>query len=232
MVTETKIKVGGVWEPITAPQVKVGGVWKTVNSIMVRVAGVWEEVLQSVFLPTILGDSNPVIADVVVEADGSSTEVGPASADADTHLWVIASGGEIYLRVAGEWGGDTGFAEWFNPAHVSQGAPDTNRVPGTDVFLLGDRTGVTVNIYTLTLFTEPGLTWNKIGTFTDDDKSTFFALTNDVQYGYQYSANADDPGNDTVGGISAVQFTFRKAGLEDYTIIMSMACSADATDDS
>ena len=186
------------------------------------------------FSPTILGDSLGLDTDWVVEAEADDESFPNASASADTDIWIVAEGGEIYIRVAANANGLQTDTAWYDPDAVDQGAPDTNRIPGTDVFSLGEYTGVTVNIYTVRAPTPDGLTHTKIGTFTDDDKLTFFALTDDVDYGWSYDAEANDPPGagevDNVIDYAIHQFTFRKAGYNDYTISMSQQVAASATE--
>ena len=184
------------------------------------------------FNPTILGDSwGTAHVDLVVDADADDTQKGPANSDSETHLWLVASASDIEIRVAADWNGSTGSTGWYNPAGVDQGAPDVDRVPGTTVFQLGVRDGVTVNLYTAydDTPTEAGLTKTKLGTFTDDDQVTYFNPTNATDYGYRLDASADDPGNTNVFGTLAIQFTFKKTGYDPYTITMEMEASASAS---
>lgn len=179
------------------------------------------------FNPTILGDSWGVKGDNVVYAYSEELE---GTNTARTELWLISSGSDIELRVSGFWNGDPLYseAEWYNPDHVSQGAPDTDRTPGTTVFQLGDRSGVTVNLYTVPGGDSGGtqnLDWDKIGSFTDDDKSTFFNPTDSTDYGYRLTALATATYPDPAGA-EALQITFRKAGYNDFTI--TMECNSDA----
>ncbi len=196
--------------------------------------GFWSEGGGTPFTPTILGDSGVLVGEVVVEslAESSDPDPQPSGADADTWIWVVFEGGDIEIRVAADFNGNlVEDSAWYNPSHVDQGAPDTNLVPGTTVFQLGETTGVTVNIFSFRANTPDGLSETKVGTFTDDDKSTFFAPSASVDYGWNYEARAVDPPgageNNSVTDWAVRQFTFRKAGFEDYTI--SFGQEVDAT---
>jgi hypothetical protein len=231
-----QIKKVGIWRDIGTIQTRVGGVWKDVNTVETKVDGVWETVWPTGFPVTVLGDSIGVQStDYCVSVVAEDEQEGNSNADADTDIWVESTSNNVSIRVAGAGNGNFGIdRDWYNPAHVSQGVPDTDRTPGTTVFLLGQREGVTVNIYTIRANEPDGLNSIKIGSFTDDDKSTFFAPTDGVQYGYAYNADADDPPGvgetDWAFDYSVRQFTFRKDGFDDYTITMGTYVEAAALD--
>ena len=42
MVSETKIRVGGIWKTLGDPEVKVGGAWKVISTIEIKVGGAWK----------------------------------------------------------------------------------------------------------------------------------------------------------------------------------------------
>ena len=231
---------GGTLREITGIFINDAGTLRDIQEVWVNDAGTLRQVFSSVadFAPTVLGDSIGVQAtDFVVGSLGDDEEAGNSSASADTDLWIVATGGNIHIKVSGTASGNSAAdVDWFNPAHATQGAPDTNRVPGTTVFSLGEITGVTVNIFTIRANVPDGLTSVKIGTFTDDNKSTFFTPVADTDYGYAYNADADDPPSagevDAVTDYSVRQFTFRKAGFNDYTITMGTNVDAGALDSS
>lgn len=184
------------------------------------------------FTPTLYGDAYSRASSSVVSADGEETNKGPANADADTTIWLITSAGEMELRVQADWGGDTGDGTWWDELGVDQGAPDNNRIPGTLIFELGDRTGVTVNIFTTFQNLDSSAVLTKIGTFTDDDGITFFNPTNATDYGWDLDASASDPGDTTVDATQRTRFTFRKAGFNDYVIEFQQEAHATASDES
>jgi hypothetical protein len=109
---------------------------------------------------------------------------------------------------------------------VSEGTPGTDE----NIFLLGERPD-TVNIYTAALTdSEPDVDQVAIGSFTDDDKITFFNPTNGVNYGYELQVAAVDPGDKNQLGRMTLKFTFRKAGFIDLSVLFRSRGIAEADD--
>lgn len=182
------------------------------------------------FSPTIEGDYlERVGGAAVVEAFSEELLGGNTST---TTIWVDATASDIEIRCQGlANGSDPASSQtWYDETGVDQGDPDTNRTPGTRIFFLGEKTGVTVNIYTssvtLTPSGDPGASRTKLGTFTDDDKTSFFTPVTATEYGYELKCRATS-GTQSASGGQNLQFTFRKAGYTDYTITFQSEGSAD-----
>ena len=161
------------------------------------------------YLGQVAGDGDVIIA----EAEDS--QLGAASASADSQIWVETDASQTYVRVDGQASPETTL-EWYDDNGSSQGDPGTDR----NVLTLGQRVD-SVNIFTknnTTISGSPNLA--AIGTYTNDDKSTFFNPTNGVNYGLdmQTSASAGGPGSESEEGSFIIQITFRKAGFSDLTV--------------
>ena len=180
----------------------------------------------SEFAPTILG--RIAATGVVSDMTAYDLEIEPsqASADADTGLWVLRTGGDVYIRVGGN-ASPPDEENWYNEAGVDQGNPGTQTSGGTVIFQLNEDVD-SVNIYAAALdtiiFNSPA--FFKIGTYTDDDKSTFFLPTNDVKYGRQ--CTCESQGSDNNIGDHTIQVTFRKTGKDDLTVSFRSRTSAEA----
>ena len=179
------------------------------------------------FTPTYLARQSAT-STPTVEAVGESYRPSPTSGLAETWLWIETTASETYVRLDANASGNLiSTEEWWNPSDVSQGAPGVDE----DALTLGARVD-SVNIYTANytqVVSGADMIMVKQGTFTDDDKITFFNPTNGVNYGWKLEASASDPGGDrTLIGYANIQFTFRKAGFADLTVTYCMATSADA----
>lgn len=157
---------------------------------------------------------------------------GIANVDARAYVWLVKTATTCQIRLS-EYHTDSGLGiNWYDTTGTGQGDPgnysstyavafDLNAIPDT------------VNIYTSNSTTVLGTpSFPQIGSWTDDNKSTFFNPTQDVKYGRYVSCNAQaGPGfdNDTEQGYSTLQFTFRKAGYTDYTISFKYEARAYAT---
>lgn len=238
------VKTGSSWQLVDTPYVKVGGSWQPCTNVYVKTGGSWQEVWAatgggSSFSPTILGKTFTTTPDYVTQSIQEDEDPVSSQCYSRAQIWVIDTGSDIEIRVASAGNGNqTDDDLWYNTSDVSQGAPDTDRVPGTKVFGLGERTGVTVNIYTVSAdgvipTLQDGWTRTKLGTFTDDNKSTFTTLSTSTDYGYLYRIDADDPaGTGEVSGDfgeHVVQFTFRKTGYTDYTVTFEQYVDATAS---
>jgi hypothetical protein len=177
------------------------------------------------FAPTVIGQQE---ADgIVCHAEADDSNFGPSSASADTSVWLETTASDCFIRVDG-FANASSIADvnWFSPVDVDEGTPGTDE----DVFVLNQRPD-SVNIFTFSLDdSQPDTVHVKIGTFTDDDKSTFFNPTNAVNYGYELQINASDPGDGNQDGSQTIQFTFRKAGLNDLTVLYRTTGNAQADD--
>jgi hypothetical protein len=181
----------------------------------------------------ILGRPYVTTGDEVLESTGVDVELGTSTAEAHSEVYLWATATDVEIRIEGSAGGsNTEECEWFDENGVSQGT--TSPLSATTIFKYGSRTGVTVNIYTSNSgLPSDGCSRVKRGTFTDDDKSTFFNPTNSTKYGYQLDCEARDPPNGSPqsgGTIMQIQFTFKKAGASDYTITFSVQVAASAND--
>lgn len=156
---------------------------------------------------------------------------GIASVDSRAYVWVVKTATTCQIRLS-EYHTDSATPNWYDTTGTPQGDPgnysgtyavafDLNAIPDT------------INIYTsnsTTLFGTPS--FPAIGSWTDDNKSTFFNPTQDVLYGRYVDCNAvAGPGFDvdTEQGHTTLQFTFRKAGYTDYTISFKVQARAYAT---
>lgn len=186
------------------------------------------------FSPTILGREWLGTGDEVIKATGVDVEFGTSTADGITELHIWNTGSDIEIRIEGSASGSSQeTVEWWDDQEVNQGTPG---VP-EPVFQLGEVTGVTVNIYTVddgVPGANGGLSRQKLGTFTDDDKTTFFSPTASTKYGYELTCECRDPPLNpppqSDGDTAILQFTFRKAGYADYTISFGNQSVASANE--
>lgn len=182
----------------------------------------------------ILGRPYITTGDEVLESTGVDVELGTSTAEAHSEVYIWATATDVEIRITGSAGGSTTEeCEWFDENGVSQGT--TSPLSATTIFKYGSRTGVTVNIYTSNSgLPSDGCSRAKRGTFTDDDKTTFFNPTNSTKYGYELDCEARDPPFDpppqSGGTIMQIQFTFKKSGASDYTITFSVQVAASAND--
>lgn len=168
------------------------------------------------FAPTIYGRVHA--NGLVLNSYDYAFDFDPAfiAADTDAALWLIMTSTNCYIRCGGGAAADL----WYNTAGVSQGNPGAYTGTGADIFELGEQPD-SVNIYNAnnnTISNAP--VFSAVGTYTSDDKSTFFAPTQDVKYGRRVIAalSLDFPDVVVETGEITQQFTFRKAGYDDYTI--------------
>lgn len=177
------------------------------------------------FNPTV--DGREAAVNHVLEVYGEDYVFGGNStADASGRIYIWATASDIVIKVGGNASGNvsTDVLWWDNdsPSNSATAADYSPASGGTTIFSLGERTGVTVNIYTsneTTGFGSP--TFPEMGTWTDDDKSTFFNPTNSTAYGGGVDCDASasmGAGPDSHQGFRTLQFTFRKTGYSDYTI--------------
>jgi hypothetical protein len=174
------------------------------------------------FAPEIIGREYFSFGDRVVRATGVDADEPTSTAEAHAELVIWNTGSDIEVRISGNGGGGTTEeVEWWDDLGVSQGT-SSPALSATTVFKLNEVTGVTVNIYTVEDGLTTGMSRVKRGTFTDDDKTTFFSPTASTEYGYQLDAEATDPPGlgETADAADTMvlQFTFRKTGYADYTI--------------
>lgn len=174
------------------------------------------------FSPTLTGKTFTITPDIVVsnwqESEDSSPAPGTSSAWGRNEIWVIDNGTDIEIRVAGDGNGNgINVITWYDTSDIAQSAPpDDNRVPGTTIFELNERSGVTVKIRVVSQPATSGMTYTKIGSYTDN---SFFSLTQDVDYGWQMEADAEDPtGPSNVLEQQVIEFTFAKSGYNNYTV--------------
>lgn len=187
-------------------------------------------VASSNFSPTIYGRiyANGIVA-YALDID-FQFDPGPASAANHSAVWVIQTATSCFIRV-GRWVNSAG-TTWYNTTGASQGDPGAYTGVGTTVFDLGEQCD-SVNIYnsgdTQTLGTSTFS--NPFGTsYTSDDKTTFFAPTQDSKYGRRVASSAFQSGfgSDIEDGKTRLQVTFRKSGYPDYTIEFEVRARAQA----
>lgn len=157
-----------------------------------------------------------------------------ASATADVGIWLIATADNCYVRCGVQGSGDFGIEQWYNTSGTGQGDPGTIGSTGATVFELG-AVPDTVNIYNAndnTIAGAPSFT-NVSGTYTSDDKSTFFSPTTSTKYGRRCNTSAFQSGfgTDTETGEVTIQFTFRKSGETDYTVTFRGRATSEASVD-
>lgn len=182
---------------------------------------------------TILGDVSfasttygQVSADgFVMLAHGYEFNLGSPgiTVDTDAGIWVIDTATSCYIRCANNANGDTQNENWYNTGGTPQGDPGAYPGTGTNIFDLGENPD-SINIYTVSENTTDGTPiFNDVGTWTDDDKSTFFAPTQDVKYGKDVNCvdTSGPPPATGERGNFVMQVTFRKAGKTDLTITFS-----------
>jgi len=174
--------------------------------------------------------------DVVYSANSDFVIDDISEPTANAAMWLIKTSTDCFIRVGTDVGGDIGTTTetWYNTGGTSQGDPGTRTGTGTTVFQLGQLPD-TVNIYNVNENTTAGSpSWaNTPGgtSYTSDDKSTFFAPTTDAKYGRNIFCDALVTGGfdiDIVEGNFDIQFTFRKAGISDYTITFQGHARAQA----
>lgn len=192
----------------------------------------------TVFNPTILGRTSATSpsSNYVVYMASSDFELAPGTAVATgtSAVWLIKTSTDCFIRVGGNTS-PAGTEQWYNTGGTQQGDPGLQTGTGTNVFQL-NQVPDTVNIYNK-------LDNNTLGTcsftntsggtsYTSDDKSTFFNPTQDAKYGRMVVAAASCTGgfcNDVDDGYTQVQFTFRKSGLDDYTVTFTARGRGNAT---
>jgi len=180
-----------------------------------------------IFNPT--DETGHKTGNTVLEASASDYETSPSSATADGSIWVETDASNAYIRVDGNASGNvTATVLWYNASHVSQGTPGVDQ----DVFILGQRPD-SINIYTSASdVADNGISLAAIGTYTNDDKTTFFSPTNAVNYGLKMDATSSAaPGVDFDNGSFTIQITFRKTGYTDLTVAYDVTVDTDAEGD-
>lgn len=185
--------------------------------------------------PTVLGQTTSQGSGVLAFAQASESIYPPpggAGASADIAIWVITDANNCYIRVAADTnGGSFEDSGWYAPTNVDQGQLTAIAGAGTTVFTLGLRPD-SINIYTVAqTINGDGVSLGAIGSYTNDNKVSFFSPTNSVKYGLQMdcSSQTDPPsGTDFDIGDFTVQITFRKAGYHDYTITYKLETDTDA----
>lgn len=183
------------------------------------------------FSPTYYAAQASLTWAVLSEGEHYAYQSG-AGVDVDCQLWVETTTTETYVRLAGSATGNViANVDWFNTVGVNQGTPGVDE----NAMALGTRVD-TVNIYTKSSTltgssTTPVL--NAIGTYTNDDKTTFFNPTNGVNYGLDVIADVNASGStEWEDGKVTMQVTFRKSGFNDLTVDFSMYARGDAESDS
>ena len=164
--------------------------------------------------------------------DFSTPTPGPDQ-DAWAGVWLIETGGVMYVR-CGVTAQD--IEKWYNTVGADQGDPGTYSGTGTSILSLGVVPD-SVNIYTQDTEVHQGsgggstgMTFVDYGVFTDDDKSTFFDPADATKYGkYAYAHNESSQLVNATEGYTVVQFTFRKAGLDDLTYTFRAYARAEAS---
>lgn len=170
----------------------------------------------------------------VVYANDIDFEISPGSASAsDTAaMWVIQTATDCFIRVGRATAGDGD--NWYNTGGTGQGDPGAWTGTGTTIFQLNEQCD-TVNIYNSNDNSINGTpTFSVVGTsYTSDDKTTFFAPTQDTKYGRRVICSAFQSGfgSDQETGECTMQFTFRKSGYDDYTITFRSRANATASVD-
>lgn len=186
----------------------------------------------SSFSPTIYGRQAAV--NYVVYAFGDTETIDfPAGAGSGCDIVLYATASDIELRVSAAATGNVAVdEEWYD----TSGTPGDAGSGYVTIFKLNERTDVTVNIYTSnqTVGFGDGVTFSDQGTWTDDDKSTFFNPTNATNYGSTVDCDSSQtvPGSDADQGYFTLQFTFRKTGYNDYTISFQAFAQSQCTYDS
>lgn len=183
------------------------------------------------FEPTIFGriDANGY----VVYASDTDFALSPGTASAldSAGLWVIQTATDCFIRVGRATNGDGD--QWYDTGGTGQGDPGIYTGTGATVFQLNEQCD-TVNIYNKQDTSTTGTPdFYAMGSYTSDDKGTFFAPTQDTKYGRRVEAVAFQSGLgvDTEDGQTTIQVTFRKAGLDDYTITFRGRARAQASVD-
>lgn len=184
----------------------------------------------STFAPTVSGRLGlGTTATRVVEGSADDYVLGGgSSADGSCAIWVLRTGGDVYIRVGCRGAGNgTPVEQWYNQAGAGQGDPGEESTAGTTIFQLNEDVD-TVNIYASAFdsTTTGSPNFAAIGTFTDDQKTTFFLPTADVKYGR--SLDCDGGGGTGLNeALISIEVTFRKAGLDDYTVKFTGFAFAD-----
>jgi len=234
MVVETKVNIAGSFKTVSQPEVNVSGLgWRDCIEIESHNGSGWQTVWEAAaagFSPTVSGRISS--AGPVVTGDGEDFEFGgTAHADGRHGIWVLRTGGDVYIRVGCRGDGNvTAIEDWYNVGGTPQGDPGEITSAGTTVFQLNEDVD-SINIYAAAL--DNSITgspsFSAMGSFTDNDKSTFFLPTADVKYGR--SCNCDSNGNQLRIGEATVQVTFRKAGLDDLTVTFQGESHCEAESD-
>lgn len=182
----------------------------------------------TVFTPTYYARQGINVGDRCVDSNGEDSDFGQSEADAATYLWVEVSASDTFIRLNGVVTGNGATSvNWFDTSDTNQGTPGVDE----NCIQLNERVD-SMNIFTVFATTGPGITHVQDNeTFTDDDKSTFFTLTNDLKYSWRFLCQADDPGTGPiVAGAHVIQFTFRKAEFNDLTVTFRGDAYAEAED--
>jgi len=190
-------------------------------SMMAGAAGVStaQDYINPEFSPTTYGQ---------VAADGdvcyvAASDIGIGTTvtnDAEVYLWVVMTATGCEVRVS-ELHEDFGFASWYDTGGSAQGDPGAYPTTYATIYDLGEQPD-SINIYTVSTTNTTGTpSFTAIGTYTDDNQTTFFAPTQDVKYGkYVRAATSAGPGFDVdiEQGEFRMKFTFRKAGASDVEV--------------
>jgi hypothetical protein len=143
------------------------------------------------------------------------------SNDAEAYLWVEMTADNCYIRVSELHEDSATINNWYNTAGVGQGDPGAYPTTSTIVYTLGEQPD-SINIYTVSTTTTTGApSFTAIGSYTDDNQTTFFSPVLSTKYGkYVRSATVAGPGFDVdvEQGEFRMKFTFRKAGYDDVEV--------------
>jgi len=228
------VKVGGTWREVDPPSTKVSGSWQEIQEGWVKVSGTWQQFYAGVSDFTTITDGQEAADGEVVQSSASGNgSLGPqaASASALSGIWVetTSTTGYVVVGTSASASPSPSLTEnWYDDTGAAQGDPGgIGAGSGTVVYTLLERPD-SVNIYTVS---STG-TQTKLGTFTDDNQSTFTTLSDGTAYGYYNDCNASvaaGGGSDFDSADFEIQITFRKAGYNDVTISFKGSASASAT---
>lgn len=137
------------------------------------------------------------------------------------HIWVEMTATNCFIRVAETHEDSASVNQWYDTTGANQGNQGTYLSASSDLYELGEQPD-SINIYTVSTTNTAGApTFSAIGSYTDDNQTTFFAPTQDVKYGkYVNSETIAGPGfdSDLEQGEVRMKFTFRKAGYDDVEV--------------
>lgn len=185
----------------------IGHASSTVNAAVLKI---------SAFQPTIQGrvSANGNVA-YGNDYEFNLSAPGP-NASCDTGIWVIQTATNCYVRCGINDSPNT-TNQWYNTGGVGQGAPGTIASTGATIFTLGEQCDeVRINHTDNTSSGSPTFT-TVSGSYTDN---AFFTPTQDTKYGRvvnTFNSSSPEPSVATDGNIVCA-ITFRKAGLDDYTV--------------